>query len=275
MSSTLRATAILVALLSATVPATAQVASAPSQFPPFQAPDSPPLFAVERAQVAGDASPAHTGIKDIVTDIFGDFRHLASMSNVGAGIIGTSGALAAHRIDDDVNRHLYGRGGVHDFFLPGKTIGQAPVQVGVGVLTYVIGRATDRPRATHIGMDLLRADAVAGVLTVALKETIRRERPDGSNQKSFPSGHASMTFATATVLARHFGWRVAAPTYLLAAYVAASRLHENRHFLSDVVAGSTLGYIAGRTVTRHGRSSFTMVPIMEPHGGGILFTRVW
>ena len=55
----------------------------------------------------------------------------------------------------------------------------------------------------------------------ALKYTVRRERPDGSNNKSFPSGHAASAFATATVLQRHYGWKVGAPAYALGSYVAA------------------------------------------------------
>ena len=81
-------------------------------------------------------------------------------------------------------------------------------------------------------------------LTYGLKAAVRREHTG----YSFPSGHASVTFATATVLQRHFGWK-GALAYSVAAYVAASRLHENRHHLSDVVFGAAVAAVAGRTVT--------------------------
>ena len=48
----------------------------------------------------------------------------------------------------------------------------------------------------------------------------------------------------------------AVPTYAIPAYVAASRVHDNRHYASDVVAGATLGIIIGRSVTWHGRSTW-------------------
>ncbi len=87
-------------------------------------------------------------------------------------------------------------------------------------------------------------------LTTALKYTVRRERPDGSSKTSFPSGHAD-TFAFATALERHLNWRFSVPAYIFASYVAILRLPANRHWLSDVVFGSTVGIIAGRTVTSH------------------------
>jgi membrane-associated phospholipid phosphatase len=40
------------------------------------------------------------------------------------------------------------------------------------------------------------------------------------------------------------------PAYALASAVAVSRLQRNKHYLSDVMAGATLGYIVGRTVVR-------------------------
>ena len=63
-----------------------------------------------------------------------------------------------------------------------------------------------------------------------------------------------MTFATASVIERHFGYRASWPMFLIAGYVSASRLTDNRHYLSDVLFGSALGIASGWTVVgRHGR----------------------
>src|SRR3954451_25296166 len=115
------------------------------------------------------------------------------------------------------------------------------------------GRIGDKPRASHVGMDLIQALLVSEGLVQTLKYTTRRERPDGSGKNSFPSGHAGGTFAFATALERHLGWKGAVPAYLFSSYVAISRLPDNKHWLSDVVFGASVGIIAGRTVTRHGR----------------------
>src|SRR5205085_2787485 len=92
----------------------------------------------------------------------------------------------------------------------------------------------------------------------------RRARPP-------PAGRhrpASLTFATAAVLERHFGYRFSWPVFAIAGYVSASRLTDHRHFLSDVLFGSALGMASGWTVVgRHGRKSFTLAP--APMHGGI------
>ena len=100
----------------------------------------------------------------------------------------------------------------------------------------------------------------------------------GADYQSFPSGHASVTFAAATVIERHLGWKKAALAYVIAAYVASSRIHDNRHYLSDVIFGAATGTIAGRTVTEHGRETWTntwrVVPTIVPGGTAIMVTRV-
>ncbi len=76
------------------------------------------------------------------------------------------------------------------------------------------------------------------------------------------------TFAAATVLQQHLGYRAAIPTYTVASYVAISRLHDNRHYASDVAFGAALGIVVGRSVTFHGRN-FYASPMWLPDGGGI------
>jgi membrane-associated phospholipid phosphatase len=125
---------------------------------------------------------------------------------------------------------------------------------------------------SHLGFDLLRAAIVSQALTQGLKYSVRRDRPNGK-ANSFPSGHASATFATAAVLERHLGYRGAWPTIAIASYVAASRLHDNVHYLSDVLFGAALGTASGWTVVdRHGRSDYTFIPV--PIRGGAMIALV-
>jgi membrane-associated phospholipid phosphatase len=98
--------------------------------------------------------------------------------------------------------------------------------------------------------DMLDAAIVDYACAAVLKAAVGREQPNGQDDKSFPSGHTSNAFAMATVAERHYGWKVGVPAYLVAGLMGASRLHQDKHWLSDVVAGATLGYIAGRTVVR-------------------------
>ena len=153
-------------------------------------------------------------------------------------------------------------------FSAGETLGGAKFQLASALATYGVGRFTKNTRVTQVGADLVRANLVAQALTSGIKLSVRRGRPDGSHF-SFPSGHTSVSFATATVLQRHFGWKAGIPAYAAASYVAASRIQDKRHYLSDVAFGAVLGIVAGRTVTiGRGEHRFAVEP-MVPNGGGV------
>ncbi|MDM5272133.1 phosphatase PAP2 family protein [Sulfurovum sp. zt1-1] len=77
--------------------------------------------------------------------------------------------------------------------------------------------------------------------THVLKNTVRKERPDHSDNKSFPSGHTSASFQGATFLHKRYGIQYAIPAYLGAAYVGYSRIYANKHDLTDVIAGAIIG----------------------------------
>ena len=195
--------------------------------------------------------------------------------------IGAGAAALAHPIDDNLNARLVGSDFVSDVFAPGKWVGNPFVQVGSAAGVWIAGRFI-LPRVSgvgrdnkvsHLGLDLLRAVAVSQAFTHAIKITAQRDRPTGKCC-SFPSGHAATTFATASVLERHLGYRAALPTLLIAGYVSASRLHDNVHYASDVLFGAALGIATGWAVVgRHGRSHFAMMPVPIRGGAMITFMR--
>jgi membrane-associated phospholipid phosphatase len=111
------------------------------------------------------------------------------------------------------------------------------------------------------------------MLVQPTKFAVGRLRPDASNHQSFPSGHSAVTFAGATVLERHLGWRKSLLAYTVASYVAASRLHDNRHYLSDVIFGAAVGSVAGRSVVHHAADYWTFTPVNVPGGIAILAIR--
>ena len=129
--------------------------------------------------------------------------------------------------------------------------GAAPAVVGAAVaVLFATGRAVEAPRYRAMTYDWMHAFLINAGYTTLLKEVVHRERPNGEDNLSFPSGHASNAFALAAVAERHYGWKAGVPAYTLASLVAVSRLQRNKHYLSDVMAGATLGYIVGRTVVR-------------------------
>ncbi len=238
----------------------------PQQTPPPQAPPVPEPLVWGAQSPLGDG-----GFKDGVKILGGDFKALFAWRNAMWLAGGGGLAWAVSPLDDDINDNLADS----NWFGPGKVLGYSWVQMGGAVVTFTVGKLTHHPKVSHLAGDLLRAQILAQGMTYAIKYTVQRERPDGSSGYSFPSGHASVTFATARVLTQHLGWKGAVPGYLLASYVAASRLHENRHFLSDVVFGAAIGIVAGRTATRPGHSSWTWTPMSAPGGGGILVQRTF
>jgi membrane-associated phospholipid phosphatase len=279
--STPIASAFALVFLLSVHPVYAQTATAPepiatsSLFPvtltpaDTRLPQPPPTDPQEPKSPANPRRP----VWRLFTDIASDFAHLPSKGNAYWLIGGGATALLVHPNDGKINRTLIARGWVHDAFQPGKIIGYGQTQFAVAATTYTVGRVSNSPKVTHLGVDLLRAQIVAQTVTFAIKRTVNRERPDKSNTYSFPSGHAAVTFASATVLERHLGWRYALPTYLISSYVAASRLHENRHYMSDVIFGATLGIVVGRTITRHGRSHWGIEPAVGPDGVAIMIVR--
>jgi membrane-associated phospholipid phosphatase len=219
-------------------------------------------------------TPRHTGIRALFDGLRLDIKDLPARPNLLIALTGGGAALAVHPFDRTLNARLRSQSDLlDDIFAPGKYYGDTPVQVALSLGTYAFGRAFDQPRVSHLGMDLLRAQAISELLVEPLKFATRRQRPNGSNSLSFPSGHAAATFAAATVIERHLGWKKAALGYAVASYVAASRLHDNVHYVSDVVFGAAVGTIAGRTVTEHGREVWTLTPALVPGGTAILLVR--
>jgi hypothetical protein len=227
---------------------------------------------VVRQPAGPPPTPRHTGVKALLKDLVADVKHLPSKENLFWVAVGGGLALAVHPVDDNLNRGLVGNNFAEKFFTPGEVLGQLPTLLGSATAVYVVGRVRDQPKVSHMGMDLIQSIAVSGGLTQALKVATRRERPDGSSRNSFPSGHAASTFAFATALERHLGWKGAVPAYVFSSYVAISRMPANRHWFSDVVFGSAVGIIAGRTVTRHGRE-FPVTVAAAPGGVVIAFSR--
>jgi membrane-associated phospholipid phosphatase len=84
-----------------------------------------------------------------------------------------------------------------------------------------------------------------------LKRIVNRERPNGSNRRSFPSGHTATAFIAAEFLHQEFGHL--SPWISIAGYTTASataylRLYNNEHWLGDVLAGAAIGMASTKLV---------------------------
>lgn len=96
-------------------------------------------------------------------------------------------------------------------------------------------------RGDRDGAGQFAASFAATVITAEiLKRTTGVERPDRSNDQSFPSGHAARAFAAATYVHRRHGVDAALPLYGIAAYVGYTRVQSDRHRWADVAGAAAL-----------------------------------
>lgn len=131
----------------------------------------------------------------------------------------------------------------------------APGALAAPVIVYSIGFFSKdkdiKDKAIVMGESIL----VSTISTFAIKYLVDRDRPfvsypfiekgSDAGSPSFPSGHTSVSFATATSLSLAFPkWYVIVPSYLWAGTVAYSRMHLGVHYPSDVAAGAVLGTVS-------------------------------
>jgi hypothetical protein len=234
----------------------------------------PVVSGVEPSLGSPDFREKAPSLPEVFGSLRHDFQRLASRDHVWIAAVGASGAFGGHMFDHYIAGTGWGSGTAREIFAPGAFAGGAIVQSSAALGTYALGRAFDQPRMARIGGELIRAQIVAQTMTQTIKMTAQRTRPDGS-MLSFPSGHTSAAFATATVLHRELGWKTGAPAYAVASWVAASRMHAERHYLSDVIMGATIGLLAGRSVTIGTQDArFSISPIAVRGGAGVSIVRV-
>lgn len=138
---------------------------------------------------------------------------------------------------------------------------------GLVALTWAGGWALGSEPLEETGFAMAEAAVFSAAAAAALKVAAGRSRPDeeqgsgtlhpfrgciSGGRSSFPSQHAAFAFAAASAAAgRHRGLGWAA--YPLAGLVALSRVHDDRHWLSDAVAGAAVGTVTGLWVARRSR----------------------
>jgi membrane-associated phospholipid phosphatase len=211
--------------------------------------------------------------QDLFAGTAGDIKRLPSRQTFGLLAIGAMAAAGTRAADKGVSRSLSANKTLEEPLEPGAVLGSTPFQLGASITTYAVARLTNHPRLAQVGADLVRAQLIAEGLTIGMKQSFRRPRPEGSGY-SFPSGHTTVSFASATVLQRHYGWKLGLPAYGVASYVALSRVQMRRHYLSDVAFGAALGIVAGRTVTFGRGPTFAISPAAASGGAGLQFTLV-
>ena len=154
----------------------------------------------------------------------------------------------------------------------------SPGAIVFGGSLYAVGLIARKRTVADFGWHTLEALAVSGQVTGLLKGAFGRSRPyvsggnardfdfgggfGSSTRRSFPSGHTSMAFTFASVVAEEASQRwprthrfVAPLAYGLATGVGLARMYNDKHWASDVALGAAIGTLSGKLVVRyaHGR----------------------
>jgi len=158
----------------------------------------------------------------------------------------------------------------------GDLRGVGPALLGA----FAFGWVTHRPAVTAASVRIGLSVFAAGAASEAVKLASGRSRPDRApgdpddfspfhGADSFPSGHTTVMFAFASALTTESTSRwVPWVAYPAAAVVGAARIADDRHWLSDVVAGAALGGFGGRECDRwlrrrSGSKGFRLLPIFD------------
>lgn len=149
----------------------------------------------------------------------------------------------------------------------GSLLGGGAPLIGVALIQIAVDQ--------DAGLAHARAMMLTAASHISLAFITQRQRPNESPTRlSFPSGHASHTFASATSLAYSYGPWIGSLAYGAAIWNGLSRIREEAHWASDVVAGATLGIFWGRASAKafdKQDSHLSWHPSILPGGGSLMF----
>jgi len=159
--------------------------------------------------------------------------------------------LSAQNTDIELLRPINGVAGTIGYskFISNSTTAVAfGVPMAMGLVALVEKDDDMLKNAVYIGVSI----GVGGVVTQAMKYSINRPRPrvtypditfyESQENLSFPSGHTSLAFSTATALSLKYPkWYVIVPSCLWAGSVGYSRMNLGVHYPSDVLVGALIG----------------------------------
>ena len=128
----------------------------------------------------------------------------------------------------------------------------SPISIAAPILIFGTGLIEKDKTIQQKGLVMGASFLTATIISTSLKHAINRTRPfvtypdiqkvTSGGSPSFPSGHTSDAFSTATSLSLAFPkWYVIAPSYMYASAVGYSRMHLGVHYPSDVLAGALVG----------------------------------
>ena len=234
------------AILYAELPADRSVLPGPAE-PSNGEPPAVPVAAPEQV-------PTLTAYgRAFLPDIADGTKRIFSRDNVPLALIGLGLTGLAFTVDHQVQDYFQEKKPMEHQANTGDKIGLVYIHIGIGMAFLGAGELSENKKLADTGIVALEALLVNGIATEGLKYASSRDRPNGKDDLSFPSGHASSTATLAASVSEMYDWdlRISVPLYMITAFVGASRIQANEHYLSDVVAGVTLGTLVGTSFAKY------------------------
>jgi len=196
------------------------------------------------------------------------FAHWQNRDYLKAGILlGVSGLTYA-TLDDPIKEWAQRTRNSHSAFFSNQLqlVGQGYIAAGIVASFEIYGIAFKQKKARRVAVLSAESFLISTGICTVIKHLAGRARPNtGANhdqwygpqlthksQTSFFSGHTTAIFSVATVIAIEYkDYKWIPPTiYTLATLAAASRIHDNKHWTSDVVFAALLSHYVAKTVVR-------------------------
>ncbi len=111
-------------------------------------------------------------------------------------------------------------------------------------------------------------------VTYTLKYSVKKERPNSEDYRSFPSGHTSATFGSASFIHIRYGLKYAILPYIASAYTGYSRVYSDQHYSEDVIAGALIGVISSWYFTSSYKD-INIEPLSRSGYNGVKLSYFW
>jgi len=189
---------------------------------------------------------------------------------LSAILIGTCGLMA---LDEEIRCSVqdFNSNGWDEIFAFSKQFGDGRATLSIATMFYLVGKIFNDEKSQETAVSALESFIFSGLICSSLKVLVGRSRPyreEGSgkfygptfdNSKlSLPSGHATVAFSLASVIASEYdNLLVDISAYTIASLTALSRVYHNKHWTSDVALGAIIGTLVGRAVVSQNKKEKT------------------
>ncbi|MFB3133531.1 MAG: phosphatase PAP2 family protein [Rhodothermales bacterium] len=191
-------------------------------------------------------------------------------------------------LDKSIDYEIHEFGGVASGFLDfANELGDPLMNIPVAGI-FAVSLLTDDTRFQDAAFTSLQSLIYTGAISYGIKSTVGRFRPyeqNGSHRfapfsgnSSFPSGHTTAAFAIMTPWVLYYPHPVTYGLFALSTGTAIARVVREKHWATDVLAGSTLGFFTAYYLTRRHQNEnkrFTITPILGANTASVTVRMKW